>query len=112
MQMTLVNILETAVRATPNKVAFAIHGDGEITYKELYEASRTFASNLKEISSKHVGILLPNSIDWVISLFGVAFAGKVAVLLNTRLTPSELVYQLYQSDAGVLITDSLHGKDT
>ncbi|WP_066454416.1 class I adenylate-forming enzyme family protein [Castellaniella caeni] len=112
MKLTLADILARAARWSPDKTAFSIHGEGAITYQELFDRATRVALRLAGHPGKHVGILLPNSIDWVVCLFGAALAGKAAVLLNTRLTTPELVYQIDQSDTSVLMTGPLYQRDS
>lgn len=111
MRLTLADILITAAQWSPDKTAFSICDDGAITYRELFDRATHVATRLAQYPGKNVGILLPNSIDWVVCLFGAALAGKAAVLLNTRLTTTELVYQIDQSDTSVLMTGPLHKRD-
>ncbi len=110
MKFTFADILARTAQWSPDKTAFSIGGDS-ITYQALLERSRQVAARLTSYPGENVGILLPNSIDWVVCLFGAALAGKVAVLLNTRLTTQELVYQIDQSDTTVLITSLLYKRD-
>ncbi|TAM17143.1 MAG: long-chain fatty acid--CoA ligase [Candidimonas sp.] len=111
MRLTLGDILARAARWSPDKTAFSISGDGTITYQALYRRASDIARRLVELPGKNVGILLPNSIDWVVCLFGAALAGKAAVLLNTRLTTTELAYQIDQSDTSVLMTGPLYKRN-
>lgn len=111
MNLTFKDILSRSAQFYPDKVAFSITGDGDITYKDLYARSIKLALKLKEYKDKNIGILLPNSVDWAVCLFAVALAGKCAVLLNIRLTPEELAYQIDQSDTGILLTCKLYKKN-
>lgn len=111
MRFTLADILTRAAQWSPDKTAFSVRGDGAITYQELFDRATRVAMRLTRHPGKHVGILLPNSVDWVVCLFGAALAGKAAVLLNTRLTMAELVYQIDQSDTSVLMTGPLYKRD-
>ncbi|WP_345797472.1 class I adenylate-forming enzyme family protein [Castellaniella sp. MT123] len=112
MRFTLADILHRTAQWSPEKTAFSVGGDGTITYRELLDRATQVATRLARYPEKNVGILLPNSIDWVVCLFGAALAGKAAVLLNTRLTTSELIFQIDQSDTGVLMTGPLYKRDS
>jgi acyl-CoA synthetase (AMP-forming)/AMP-acid ligase II len=51
----------------------------------------------------HVGLLLPNTPEWVAIAFGVWQCGGVLVPLNTLLRPRELGYALRHADVRVLV---------
>lgn len=51
----------------------------------------------------NVAVWLPNSVEWVLTLFACARIGAVLVPINTRYTSAEAGYILAQSDACVLV---------
>jgi acyl-CoA synthetase (AMP-forming)/AMP-acid ligase II len=86
-------------------VAVEVDGEPPLTYRELWaEAGHVAAAlQVRHPDARHIGLLLPNSSRWLSSLYGIAIAGRTAVLLNPRLTVDELLYQIDQSDSEVLV---------
>jgi len=79
------------------------------TYSELIEASNKLAFFLNQsgINKKDtVAIYLPNSYYFVISLFAAFQVGAKVTLINPRLAENEIQFQLYDSEATVLITSN------
>src|SRR5699024_12862920 len=75
------------------------------------EASESYAKKLAQLgvsAGTHVGILSPNEISMVIAIHALSYLQAVSVMLNTRLTEQELVYQIKDAKVDVVITsDSL-----
>ena len=103
--LTLAAVLRRAAGRQPDQVAVHVDGEEPVTYGELWsEAQRVAAAvEVRHPEARHVGVLLPNSSRWLAALYGIAIAGRTAVLLNPRLTADELLYQIDQSDSEVLI---------
>ncbi len=79
-----------------------------LTFKELYEQSYQAAGQLQRLGVKKdqfVGVLLKNHLDTVVILFALQLLGVKAVMLNNRLTPMELAWQLNDSQAPFLIME-------
>ncbi len=77
-----------------------VDGDG-ISYDELMDRIQRTAGGLAALGiapGDRVGILLNNSIDWVVAFFAIAFAGAVIVPINTRLAEREIDFII--SDSG------------
>ena len=74
-----------------------------LTYRQLDEASRAFASWLQKGAGlqrgDRVALMMPNLLQYPVALFGVLRAGMVVVNVNPLYTPPELEHQL--NDAGV-----------
>ena len=74
-----------------------------MTYRQLDEASRAFATWLQKIAplqrGDRIALMLPNLLQYPVALFGVLRAGMVVVNVNPLYTPRELEHQL--KDAGV-----------
>jgi acyl-CoA synthetase (AMP-forming)/AMP-acid ligase II len=103
--LTLAAVLSRAARSRAEHVAVHVDGEDPLTYHELLDEARRVAAALRvrHPDARHVGLLLPNSSRWLAALYGAALAGRTAVLLNPRLTVDELLYQIDQSDAEVLV---------
>ncbi len=73
-----------------------------MTYRQLDEASRAFATWLQQVArlqrGDRVALMLLNLLQFPVALFGVLRAGMVVVNVNPLYTPRELEHQL--NDAG------------
>lgn len=98
--------LVDAAKSFPEKVAIHFMGK-EMTYKELYHESLSFASYLQQIGiskGDRVAIMLANTPQSVISYFGILIAGGIVVQTNPLYTERELEYQMKDSGAKAIIT--------
>ncbi|RAU99416.1 long-chain fatty acid--CoA ligase [Mycobacterium colombiense] len=82
--------------------------DGQqLTYAELDQRSATLATSLLAEGigkGDHVGILMPNSIDWALAWFATTRIGAVAVPLNTFYKASELAWTIRHADLQAILT--------
>jgi acyl-CoA synthetase (AMP-forming)/AMP-acid ligase II len=86
---------------------FVVLGDRHLTYAEAEARSAELAKALLVSGvgkGTHVGLLAPNSPEWVIGWFAITRIGAVAVLLNTYNKAPELCRSLRHSDTAVLLT--------
>lgn len=98
--------LVDAARSFPEKIAIHFMGK-DMTYKELYDESLSFASYLQQIGigkGDRVAIMLANTPQSVISYFGILMAGAIVVQTNPLYTERELEYQMKDSGAKAIIT--------
>ncbi|MBY0146642.1 long-chain-fatty-acid--CoA ligase [Neobacillus niacini] len=98
--------LVDAAKSYPDKIAIHFMGK-EMTYKELYNESLSFASYLQELGiakGDRVAIMLANTPQSVISYFGILMAGGIVVQTNPLYTERELEYQMKDSGAKAIIT--------
>ncbi|BBN81299.1 hypothetical protein PA25_12840 [Pseudoalteromonas sp. A25] len=77
-------ILEHQAKAIPNHVALSIYQESEhqaLTYAQLAQRAKALAHTLTKHNTfgDRVMLLLPNGIDYVVSLFACIYAGVVAV---------------------------------
>lgn len=103
--ISLVQLLRNTVERYPNHQALTFYGK-EITYSELYEQVRHFASALQAKGLKkgdRVAIMLPNCPQYVISYYGILLAGGIVTQINPMLVGSELVHLLNDSDSTTLV---------
>lgn len=104
--MTLVhNLLENSAIRSPDKVAL-IHGKVRSTYAEINQTSGSLARYLIHNGVKkgdRVALLVENSLEYVVSYYGVMKAGAVAVPLNADLKPDGLRYAVGDLEASSLI---------
>lgn len=104
--MLLQKFLGESARRFPNKVAL-IHKGERLTYQQIDEKSNKVAVSLQHQGVQRgdrVAIFLDNSIESVVSLFGVLKADAVFLMLSSLLKPTKLGYILNNCQAKALIT--------
>ena len=97
--------LETAERF-PDKPAIHFMGV-TLTYRELNDLSTRFAAYLEScgcVQGDTVGINLPNIPQYLIALVGAFRCGCAVTGISPLLTPSEMAYQINDSNAKFLVT--------
>jgi fatty-acyl-CoA synthase len=86
-----------------------IFPDARLTYGQLREAAYERARSLLALGvdrGDHVGILMPNCLDYVECLFAIQLIGAMAVPVNARYKARELAYVVENADlSAVLISD-------
>jgi long-chain acyl-CoA synthetase len=85
-------LLEESARRLPSRVACRFFRQ-ELTYAQLLDRSRRFAAALLARGlqpGERVGILLPNSPEYLIAVFGAWMAGGVTVPLNPLMVREEV----------------------
>ena len=83
------------------KVAYIDDG-GLLTYGELAERVRRFASALRELGlhrEQRVLLLMHDTNDWPVVFLGSLYAGVVPVAVNTLLAPADYAFMLEHSRA-------------
>jgi long-chain acyl-CoA synthetase len=104
--MNISKNLENAAFYFPDRPALSEAGT-EITYSEFNDRSNLVAIGLLNSGVKpgeHIGLLAPNSANWLIFYFGVLKAGAVAVTLSSLLTPDEMTLLINHSRPRFLFT--------
>ena len=78
-----------------------------MTYRQLDEASRAFATWLQKVArlqrGDRVALMMPNLLQYPVALFGVLRAGMVVVNVNPLYTPRELEHQLKDAGASAIV---------
>ncbi|ASF40226.1 2-succinylbenzoate-CoA ligase [Halobacillus halophilus] len=95
----------------PDHIALETPEGTVMNFNELRRESLKMAESLLEKGIKpgdHVALLAENSSEFPIYIHALSYVGATIVLLNIRLTPNELVYQLNDAQVNCLIT----GKQT
>ncbi len=98
-------LIETSCQRYAERVAFIAMG-AKLTYREVDERSRAFATWLQQAGLKkgdRMAIMLPNTLQYPIALFGALRAGIVVVNTNPLYTPPELEHQLVDSGAVAIL---------
>ncbi len=81
------------------------------SYRQLHDDSLCWAGRLHDLGvgpGDRVGLLAHNRGETLAILFAVAQLGAVLLPLNWRLSPAELVWQLDNCEASVLLVDDAH----
>lgn len=99
--------IEKRASINPERIAIITENE-QITYKQLNKWIFATASYLKSVVLKkgeRIAILSQNRVEYLVLLFAIAKIECIAVPLNTRLTDSELIFQLNDSGAKILFTE-------
>lgn len=101
---TVGDLLDRAASSTDADAV--VFPDVRATYPELSAATSRFARMLLGLGVKpgeKVGILMPNSLDYVIALLGAMKLGAIAVPVNGRFKRHELTQVIAHADVRVLV---------
>jgi long-chain acyl-CoA synthetase len=102
---SLKQLLETACARYPERTAF-VQMDTVLTYRQLDALSRAFGAWLQQAGFKkgdRIAVMLPNTLQYPIVMFGALRAGLVVVNTNPLYTAAELEHQLVDSGAMAIV---------
>lgn len=102
---SLAELMERACRRYADKTAYLSMGCA-LSYGELDRLSAEFAGWLQSVGlgkGSRVALMMPNLLQYPVSLFGTLRAGCVVVNCNPLYTPRELEQQLKDSGAEVIV---------
>jgi long-chain acyl-CoA synthetase len=103
---SLGEMFEQSVAQYRERVAYLNMGS-QISYGELDKLSRNFAAYLQSVlklpKGARVAIMLPNVLQYPVSMFGALRGGYTVVNCNPLYTPRELEHQLKDSGAEVIV---------
>jgi long-chain acyl-CoA synthetase len=100
------HILRSSVRLFPLRPAIFFEG-ARLSYRRLNHEANRFANGLLALGigkGARVVLLMPNIPQMVIGFYGTMKAGATAVFIPPVIEPEEVVRQVKDSDAGVLVT--------
>lgn len=100
------DFLEAAQEQFPDK-NFLICGSDRYTYRQIYRQSRILAAQLMNLGLQRgdrAAILMDNSAQSVIALYGILIAGGVYVMINSTIKGPKLRFILENSGANILIS--------
>lgn len=104
-QIVTTDWLKARAEATPDDVALLV--DKQLfTFRELDSTVTRLSDFLWSTGirpSDHLGSLMPNCLAAVCTVFAAARIGAILVPLNTRLTTTEICWQIGQADCGWLL---------
>ena len=101
--MLVQDLLQNSAEKFPEKIAL-IHKNQRLTYSEVEQKANRLAHVLKNngVEQNHrVAIFLPNSVESVISIFGILKASGIFVVINPTTTP--IMLQFIDSNSAFLI---------
>ncbi len=109
---TINELIEYNLVKNPDKVAIK-HKQRTMTYRELAEQSKAlgvFLQGLSLVPGERIGILIDKSLEQVISIFGILFANKVFVIINSALHENQIKHILCDCNVQYLISDKKFDK--
>lgn len=99
-------LLEESFTRYASRTAFECMG-AKLSYAELDQLSAQFAGYLSgELGLKRgdrVAVMMPNTLQYPVAMFGILRAGFVVVNVNPLYTPRELEHQLHDSGARAIV---------
>ena len=104
-ERTLLDVIAESASQRPDHPALLFQGN-PISYRELEALSTAFAAALLGLGVRpgdRIALLLPNSPQMLVSLFGAWKAGGIVVPLNPLYTERELEHALCESGAETVV---------
>jgi long-chain acyl-CoA synthetase len=106
---SLKELIETTCAEHADRIAY-VQMDATLTFRQVDELSRAFAAWLQHAGfskGDRFAIMLPNTFQYPIALFGALRAGLIVVNTNPLYTAPELEHQLTDSGAtGILVLEN------
>ncbi|MFT5505587.1 MAG: crotonobetaine/carnitine-CoA ligase [Gammaproteobacteria bacterium] len=105
---TTLSLLQDRAGLSPDTV-FARYEQETLTVAELYEQAGKTAASLSEFGIKpgdRVGVMLDNSLDYVVLYYALIWLGAIQVPVNTRLRHSALKYLVDHAGPVLIIAES------
>ncbi|PIT51570.1 long-chain-fatty-acid--CoA ligase [Snodgrassella alvi] len=103
---SIIDVLHTSVKKFGPQPSFSNMGT-TLTYTQTATYVNQFTSYLQNVlklqKGERVAIMMPNVLQYPITVFGVLQAGGVVVNVNPLYTPRELAHQLIDSGATAII---------
>jgi fatty-acyl-CoA synthase/long-chain acyl-CoA synthetase len=103
---TVGDLLVRSAHLYPDREALVLPGS-RYTFAELHDRARQVARGLVGLGVKpgdRVGLLAPNTVDYVEAFFGISLTGAVVVPLNARHKAAELGWIVDNGDLVALLT--------
>ncbi len=103
--LSLVDLFNKSCTAYADRLAYTNFGSS-ITYSELDSLSKDFAAYLQQLGLEkgaRIAIMMPNILQYPIALFAILRAGYVVVNTNPLYTCDEVIHQMNDSGAQVII---------
>ncbi|WP_342709944.1 class I adenylate-forming enzyme family protein [Bradyrhizobium sp. B124] len=107
--ITIGELVSRRARTHGSKTAIDVFDRGErATYSEMDRSSNKYARALQAFGVRkgdHIGVMLPNRIEFPILWFAIAKLGAVMIPINMRYTPREIEYVLSDTRAEFAVVD-------
>ena len=107
------DLFETACNAHQHNKAFTCDGES-LSYAQTSKYVNNLASSLLELGVKHgdrVAVIMPNLIQYPLSIFAILKIGAVVVNINPLYTASEMDYMLENAGVkAIIVLDMMAGK--
>ena len=103
--MNFARLIDESCQRAPSSTALIV-GDEQMSYGELGRKIRCIASGLRRLGVQpgdRLALLMPNSVEYIVSYYAVLKIGAVAVPLNPLLREPEVGYIMEDCQAGGLI---------
>ena len=102
---SIVDVIDNSCQSFADKVAYVNFGK-ELTYAQVDEYSRAFGARMQALGLEpgdRIAIMMPNVLQYPITVFGALRAGLVVVNTNPLYTARELKHQLKDSGAKAIV---------
>ncbi|HEY6351954.1 MAG TPA: amino acid adenylation domain-containing protein [Candidatus Angelobacter sp.] len=99
-------LFEQNAQRTPEALA-VVHGEDELTYRELNERSNQLAHYVMRLNlgpEKLVGIFLPRSTEMIVAMLATLKAGAAYIPLDPDYPPERLRFMLDNASASMVLT--------
>lgn len=112
---TLKDIFDQGIIKYSSVIAIRYICDGKVISKTFIDVKKDvnvvegFINDITKPGA-HVGLLCPNSYNWVLGFWSVCVSGRVFVPLNYNLPPEELVQQICFADVHVVLYDATYAR--
>ncbi|HJS19144.1 MAG TPA: AMP-binding protein, partial [Anaerolineales bacterium] len=103
------HLLRSAVRRFPSRPAVIFEGE-KLSYRQINHGANRFANALLGLGvgkGARIALLMPNIPQMVIAFYGTMKAGMTAVFVPPVIAPEEVVRQIRDSEASLLVTMSM-----
>lgn len=103
--LSLADLLKESFSKYAHRPAYSSLGT-ELSYAQINKLSRDFGAYLQDLGlakGARIAIMLPNILQYPVAVFGALRAGYVIVNTNPLYTPDELIHQMNDSEADVLV---------
>ncbi|MDL4842561.1 o-succinylbenzoate--CoA ligase [Aquibacillus rhizosphaerae] len=107
MVETMQHWLDKQADLSPNRIAIEQPNRESVTFSQLRDKAKSFARKLASQgvkSGNHIAIYATNSIEMITAIHSLSYIGAIAVLLNTRLSNTEVAFQLKDANVSLVLS--------
>ncbi len=112
-EQTMPNWLQQRAFLTPERIALVTE-DETVSFSELQQRTKEMVARLSCLGvqrGEHIAVYAKSSVEMVEMIHALSYLGAVGVMLNTRLTIEELVFQVTDSSCAYILGEDSF-KDT